>query len=455
MPATTDGLTTPRRYLAVFAISCGTALNVIDGAIPNVALPTIARDLNVAPSTAVMIVSVYQLVLVMTLLPFSALGARIGLRRLYQLGQCVFMFSALLCFFAPDLPLLLAARTLQALGAAAALSVSSALVRSVYPDSQLGRGLGINSVVVASAAALAPILGGFIVAEVSWPWVFVATVPLGLLSLAVGHRSLPDLPAHSGRYDLPGALLCALTFGLFISGLLGLAQGYPEGISLVLVFAGVLIGVVFVRRELDETSPTLPVDLLARPILALSILGAQLAFIGSMAFLLSLPFRLQEHFGLSPAEIGAVISPWPLSMMVVAPIAGWMSDRIHAGLLGGIGMAIATVGMVLLALMPDHLTQWAISWRMALCGVGYGMFLSPNARLVVSAAPLARAASAGGLISTNRLVGQTLGATLIAALLALGYGSDGTPAVIAAVLTLLAGVCSVARLRIAGWQYKP
>lgn len=455
MPATTDGLPKPRRYLAVFAISCGTALNVIDGAIPNVALPTIARDLGIEPSAAVMIVSVYQLVLVMTLLPFSALGERIGLRRLYQAGQCVFVFSAVLCFFAPDLPLLLAARTLQALGAAAALSVSSALVRSIYPAGQLGRGLGINSVVVASAAALAPVLGGFIVAQVSWPWVFVATVPLGLLSLAAGHRSLPDLPPRSGRYDLPGALLCALTFGLFISGLLGLAQGYPAKVSLALVFAGVLIGVLFVRRELGETSPTLPVDLLARPILALSILGAQLAFIGSMTFLLSLPFRLQEHFGLSPAEIGAVISPWPLSMMVVAPIAGWMSDRIHAGLLGGIGMAIATAGMVLLALMPDHLTQWAISWRMALCGVGYGMFLAPNARLVVSAAPLARAASAGGLISTNRLVGQTLGATLIAALLALGYGSDGTPAVIAAALASLAGVCSVARLRLTDWQYKP
>ncbi len=450
-----DGLPTPRRYLAVFAISCGTALNVIDGAIPNVALPTIARDLGIDSSSAIMIVSVYQLVLVMTLLPFSALGTRIGLRRLYQCGQCVFMLSAVLCFFAPDLPLLLAARTLQALGAAAALSVSSALVRSIYPERQLGRGLGINSVVVTSAAALSPMLGGFIVAAASWPWVFVATVPLGLLSLAVGARSLPDLPPRPGRYDLPGAVLCALTFGLSISGLLALAQGYPVTNSLALVLAGILVAVVFIRRELRATAPILPVDLLARPVLALSILGALLAFIGSMTFLLSLPFRLQEHFGFSPAQIGAVISPWPLSMMVVAPIAGWLSDRVHAGLLGGIGMAIATLGMALLALMPDGLSQWAIAWRMALCGVGYAMFLSPNARLVVSAAPLARAASAGGLISTNRLVGQTLGATLIAALLALGYGSDGTPAVIAAVLTLLAGVCSVARLKIAGWQYKP
>ena len=441
-----DGLPKPRRYLAVFAISCGTALNVIDGAIPNVALPTIALDMDVAPSAAVMIVSVYQLVLVMTLLPFSALGARIGLRPLYQYGQALFIVSAVLCFFAPNLPMLLAARTLQALGAAAALSVASALVRSIYPSGQLGRGLGINSVVVASSAALAPILGGFIVSVMSWPWVFVATLPLALLSLAVGQRSLPDPKPRRERYDLLGALLCALTFGLIISGLLALAQGYPPPESLAVVLFGILIACVFVRRELTESAPILPVDLLARPILALSLAGALLAFIGSMTVILSLPFRLQEQFGFSPGEIGAVIAPWPLSMMVTAPIAGILSDRFHAGLLGGIGMAIATAGMVLLANLPEGASHWDIAWRMSLCGTGYGMFLSPNARLVIASAPLARAASAGGLISTNRLVGQALGATLLAALLAVGYGSDNTPAIIATALTFLAGLCSIARL---------
>ncbi len=441
-----DGLPTPRRYVAVFALSCGTALNVIDGAIPNVALPTIARDLEISSSAAVSIVSVYQLMLVMTLLPFSALGSRIGLNRLYLYGQGVFIVAALLCFLAPNLPLLLAARALQALGAAAALSVSSALVRSIYPAGQLGRGLGINSVVVASAAAVAPILGGFIVAVASWPWVFVATVPMGLLSLALGRGSLPDTLAVQGHYDLPGALLCALSFGLIISGLLALAQGQAPTAALPVAVLGLMVAVVFVRRELRAISPILPVDLLGRPILALSILGAFLAFIGSMTFLLSVPFRLQEHFGFSPGEIGAAIAPWPLSMMIVAPIAGMMSDRFHPGLLGGIGMAIATVGMLLLALLPEGASYWSIAWRMSICGVGYGMFLSPNARLVVSAAPLARAASAGGLISTNRLVAQTLGATLLAGLLNLGYGSDSTPALIAAALAFCAGICSVARL---------
>jgi len=179
---------------------------------------------------------------------------------------------------------------------------------------------------------------------------------------------------------------------------------------------------------------------------ALSIAGAQFAFIGSMTFILSLPFRLQQQFGFSPGEVGAVIAPWPLAMMVTAPIAGALSDRYHPGILGGIGMAIATLGMLLLALIPEGASHTDIAWRMVVCGIGYGIFLSPNARVVISAAPLARAASAGGLISTNRLVGQALGGTLLAGLLTLGHGSNSTPAMIGATLAFLAGICSVARL---------
>lgn len=441
-----DGLEKPRRYQAIFAISCGTALMVMDGALPNVALPTIARELNVDSSSAVLIVSVYQLMLVMTLLPLSALGSRIGLRKMYQLGLCVFIASAVLCFFAASLPWLLAARALQALGAAAALSVGSALIRSIYPANQLGRGLGINTVIVSSAAALAPILGGFIVSAVGWHWIFVATVPLGLLSLLIGQRALPDVAGHGQSISWLGSLLCALTFGLTISGLLALARGYDLPVSLAVLGSGFAIAIVFVRRELKQALPILPVDLLANRVVALSILAAQFSFIASMTFVLSLPFRLQHSFGFSPSDVGAAVAPFPLVMMVMAPLSGMLSDRYHPGALGGIGMAIATAAMLLLVWLPADATQIDIAWRMAICGLGYSLFLSPNAKLVISAAPIARAASAGGLISTNRLGGQALGAALVAALLAAGHGYDSTPAMIGAVLTFLAGICSLARL---------
>jgi DHA2 family multidrug resistance protein-like MFS transporter len=441
-----DGLPTPRRYLATLAVAFGTALAVIDGSIVTVALPTLARDMGVDSSAAVLVVTVYQLVLVMTLLPFSALGSRIGLRRLYQYGQVIFLVSTILCFFARSLPFLLVVRAIQALGAAAALSVSSALIRAINPARQLGRGLGINTLVVSSANAIAPTLGGLVLSFASWPWIFAAASPLALLSLLMGRQALPDPQGHDEPFDVLGALLCALTFGLIISGLESAVHGNSPVIAAAIVAAGGVIAFVFVRRELDSKMPILPVDLLAKPVVALSSIGGLVAFIASMTLILSLPFRLQQQFGFSPGEVGAVITPWPLGMMIVAPLAGVLSDRFPAGLLGGVGMTIATTALLLLAFLPAHVSHFDMAWRMAFCGLGFGLFLAPNARLIVHSAPHPRAASAGGLISTTRLIGQTLGATLLAALLSSGVGGNRIPALVAAGLACLAGICSIARL---------
>lgn len=356
----------------------------------------------------------------------------------------------MLFFFAKSLPFLLVARAIQALAAAAALSVSSALIRSTYPARQLGRGMGINSIVVASSGALAPTLGGLVLSVANWPWVFAAAAPLALTSLWLGRYALPESRRNVEPYDVLAALLCALTFGLVISGLESAVHGDSPVVSGAIVGAGIIIGWIFVRRELASEAPILPVDLLARGVLALSVIGALAAFVGSMTVVLSLPFRLQAEFGYSPGEVGALISPWPLAMMVTAPLAGALSDRVPAGVLGGIGMTIATIALVLIAFLPDAAAHFDIAWRMAMSGVGFGLFLAPNARVIIGAAPMHRAASAGGLVSTTRLTGQTLGATLMAALLAFGLGSGRTPALIAAGLALIAGLCSVARLHSRG-----
>jgi DHA2 family multidrug resistance protein-like MFS transporter len=442
-----DGLPTPRRYLAILAVSFGTALAVIDGSVVTVALPTLAHDLGVHASTAVLVVTVYQLVLVMTLLPFSALGSRIGLRRLYQYGQLAFLVATVLCFFARNLPFLLLLRAIQALGAAAALSVSSALIRSIYPARQLGRGLGIGNVVVASSITLAPTLGGLVLSVASWPWIFAAASPLALLSLLIGRRALPEPQPRDDPYDVRAALLCALTFGLIISGLETAVHAGPALIAAALVAGGAAIAVVFVRRELASKIPILPVDLLMRPVVGLSALGGLLVFIASMSVMLSLPFRLQQNYGFAPGVVGAMITPWPLAILLIGPAAGMLSDRFPAGILGGIGMAIAVIGLLSLAFLPAQLSHFDMMWRMALSGAGFGLFGSPNARVIIHSAPHERAASAGGLISTTRLTGQTLGATVLAALLAVGVGSGPVPALLSAGLALLAGICSVARLR--------
>lgn len=441
------GLPWPQRAYAILALSCGTALVALDGYIANAVLPTIARELGVPASEAVLIVTTYQLVLVVALLPIGALADRIGHRRVFQGGQLLFLVATVGCVLAPNISLLLTARAGQALGAAGVLGVSAAMVRLIYPSAQLGRGLALNTVIVSSSAAAAPVIGVFILEHASWPWVFAAAAPPTLLSLILG-RWLPKPKggARKARYDIKGALLCATAMGTLIVGMESAVHAPWPLLPMVLIPAAVALSVYFARRELARGAPTVPLDLLARPIFALSMIGASLAFIGSMTVLTSLPFRLQFSYGLKPAEIGAVLALWPMAMMVCSPVSGLLTDRIHPGLIGGYGAVMATVGLTCLALLPDAPSFFDFAWRMILCGAGFGTFLPTNGRLVIGAAPHDRVASAGSMISTTRMIAQTIGATLTGALLAIGWGSGKLPAIIAAVLLAIATVCSFARL---------
>lgn len=441
-----DGLPLPRRYLAIAALSLGSALVVIDGGIANVALPTIANDLHVESSSVVSVVTVYQLMLVMLLLPLAGLGERVGLKRMYQIGQLIFTVATILCFFARSLPFLLVVRAAQAIGAAATLSVSSALIRSTYPAKSLGSGLGINSAMVSAGAAAAPTIGGFVLAVAPWPWVFASAVPFAVGSLLLG-RALPEQPTRETPFDVLGAVMCAATFGLVIGGAESGVHGDSPVVSAAIVLLGLAIGLVFVRRERGAATPILPVDLMRQRVIGLSVLGGYLAFVGSMTTILSTPFRLTHAYGFTPAELGLVMAPWPMTNIVMAPLSGWLSNRIPAGILGAIGAAVSIVALGLLATLPADPHWYDVAWRMALCGGGFGIYLPPNARLIIGSAPRERAAAAGGLVSTLRLSGQTTGATLVAALLALGIGSGAVPPLIAAGLVLIAGVLSLARLQ--------
>lgn len=278
-----------------------------------------------------------------------------------------------------------------------------------------------------------------------WPWVFASSLPFALISIALG-RSLPDPKPGLAHLDLIGAIMCAGMFGLIIGGAESLVHGDSPVVSLAIIATGAALGWFFVRREIGAPAPILPVDLLARPIIALSAVGSLTAFTASMTLLVSTPFRLSA-LGFTATQIGACIAPWPLTNMIVAPLSGFLSDRVPAGILGGIGMAVTLVALTLLATLPADPSYFDVAWRMALCGSGFGLYLPPNARLVVGSAPKARAAAAGGLVSTVRLTGQTTGATLAAALLAAGVGAGAVPSMVAAGLALIAGLCSIARLR--------
>lgn len=439
----TDGLPTPRRYVAIAALSMGTIVTTVDGSIVNVALPVLARDLHVEPSAAVLMVTVYQLIMMMALLPFAALGERIGLRRLYQYGLAVFLAATVLCFFAQSLPFLIIVRAFQSIGAAAVLAVASALIRIVYPRSQLGRGLSLNTVIAATAASFAPSIGGMILGVAPWNWIFAMLAPFALLSVFLGRKSLPEPVKREEPYDVLGAILCAATFGFTIFGIESGLHGDSPVVSIAIGALGVGIGAVFVRRELSQARPTLPIDLLKDRTISLSTTALFAVYMSSMIIMLTLPFRLQQQFHFSPVEAGAVIAPWPLVSMVVAPASGLLSDRISAGLLGAIGMAVASISLVALAFLPDAPTFFDLFWRMCISGVGFGIFFSPTTRQIVDASPIDRTAAAGGLASTTRGAGQTFGATAVAALIASGHGIGPAASLIGSGLAVIGTLCSL------------
>lgn len=445
-PTVHEGLPRPRRYWAIAAISFGTALFVIDGAIANVALPTIARELGVGNGAVTNVVTVYQLVLVMVLLPFSSLGDRIGHRNLYQIGQVVFLFASALTLFVNDFLLLLVARAFQALGAGMALSVSAAMLREIYPARSLGSGMGINSVVVSSSNALAPTLGGYLVAHLDWRWVFVAAVPMAAISLLLG-RALPDPVRVRRKPEYVSGLWSALTMLLLIGGIQIAAHAGTVAAGVAVSAAGLVSAALLVRRELRRPNPVVPVDLIAKPVIGLSALAAMCAFIASGSLLVSLPFLFEEGLGYSPDEVGLLLLPFPLTMLVVAPAAGWLSDRVAPTKLGVTGMGIAIAALLLLTFMPEQPGAFGIAWRLSLCALGFGLFFAPNSRLLIGQAPRNRAAAAGGLLSTSRLTGQTLAAAVVGVLLSLGLGLGPTPMLIACALSVVAALCSFARYK--------
>ncbi|HWA92614.1 MAG TPA: MFS transporter [Rhizomicrobium sp.] len=442
-----DGLPLPQRYWAILAIGLGVTLAVIDSAIANVALPTIASDLRTDPALSIWIVNGYQLAITISLLPFSSLGDILGYRRVYLAGLIVFTVASLGCAFATSLPLLALARVIQGFGAAGIMSVNTALLRFIYPHASLGRGIGINALVVAVASAVGPTIAAAILAVANWPWLFAVNVPIGIAAVLVGWRSLPRTAPSPHGFDLASALLSAATFGLLIGSIdaLGHGEGFP--LFLLEIAATLGIGTLLVRRQLSLAAPLLPVDLLKIPIFTLSVSTSIASFVAQMLALVSLPFLFQNELHFSAVETGFLITPWPLAICVAAPIAGRLADRYSAGLLGGVGLFLFAMGLLSFAFLPDQPGHFDLGWRMALSGFGFGIFQSPNNRAMLGAAPRERSGGASGMLGTARLLGQTTGAALAALLFArLAGQAPVVGLLISSGFALIGAVVSLARL---------
>lgn len=443
-----QGVPPDMRWKAMLSLMLGVAISSLDTAIANTALPTMAVDLHTSEAQSVWIVSAYQLAVAASLLPLARLGEVAGHRRVVMAGQALFVAASLMCGLAPSLEWLVLARVLQGVGGAALMSVNAAMLRFIYPAQYMGRGVGINALVVGVAFAAGPALASVILSVADWPWLFWINVPIGAVAVALGLVALPDTRRSATPFDGRAALLCAAFFALLVFTLNEAAhlRSWPVlGLEALLAAAALL---ALLWRQARDAAPLLPLDLLRRPLFALSSATAICSFVTQALAFVSLPFLFQQALGYTQTETGFLMTPWSVCTALLAPIAGRLSDRYPAGLLGGVGLALLSLGVLLLALLPAQPSALDIIWRMCLCGAGFGFFQSPNLRALVMSAPPERSGSASGMVGVSRLLGQSTGAALVAACLHLSVSRGPWLALwLGVAAAALASAASFSRLR--------
>jgi DHA2 family multidrug resistance protein-like MFS transporter len=390
-------------------------MSSMDGSIVNVALPAIVHVLHISPASSIWIVNAYQLSACMSLLVLGSLGDIYGYDRVFRICLALFTVASLACALSHNLDGLAIARFVQGIGGAGILGVTNAMLRGIYPKNELAMGIGRNTVVVAVSLVMGPTVASFILSVASWPWLFAVNVPLGILTLIIAHDVLPSFPRSAHRFDIKSAILSAMTFALLVLGIDGIGhQQLPAMIAIELSMA-IIFGTMLIRRQKSMTSPLLPMDLLRIRLFALSVSTTFLASMGQLMAYVAIPFLLHQH-GRSPVQIGLLITPWPVMVGAAAPIAGRLTKRFRASALASTGLVVLATGLVLVAILPPQASTVDIIWRMLICGIGYGIFLPPNSSTQISSVPKQRSGGASTMGATGRVLGQSIGAALVAGL---------------------------------------
>lgn len=410
-----------RKHVAIISIIILLVMTVLDVSLVNVALPVIGNEFKVSESAAVWLVTIYQLIIVMLLLPLASIGDQYSYRRNFIIGLVVFTIGSGLCAMSQNFTMLMISRGIQAIGGAGVMSVNVALTRIIYPRNILGRGLALNAMFISIATAAGPSLAGWIMSISTWHWLFLINLPFGVIAFFIGIKTLPKNPNPPAdpHFDWRGSFLNILFFGLMFYSLGNITDPGLLWYCVALLVIACFIGVVYVRKEFKSRHPMFPIDLFRIKLYSTSILTSTSSFIAQNLTMIALPFLFLSVLKFSELNTGLIMTPWPLATMIISPLAARWIENHNAAFTAAFGMILFMIGLVTLVCIPLEAKEWDIIWRMAICGIGYGFFQTPNNIVMVMATPVERTGAAGGMQSTARLTGQTLGSTLVSIIFAL------------------------------------
>ncbi len=398
-----------QRYRILAAIMLGGILGPIDSSIVNVILPTIADFFGVPIATVQWVPLVYLLTISSLLLFYGRLGDILGYTRIYLWGLAGFIAASGLCGLSPTIHWLIAFRAFQGIGAGMMMSVPFAILSTVFQPQERGRALGINAISISAGLALGPTLGGLLASLWSWRLVFLINIPIGIAGLLWGRKVIPDLKGQPGRVDTAGAIssfICLFSFLFFINQLQRTGLGFITAAALAVA---IVTGICFINIESRSPQPMVNLSLFKNHIFTLGNISALLNFSSQYILVFLTPFYLQRILAYPPERIGYLMTCFPLAVMIVAPFSGTLSDRLGTRGLATAGAALCAAALVAMAFLPVEATALDVGWRLALFGLGTGIFQSPNNSAVMGNAPRPHLGVASGVLATVRNTGMAIG----------------------------------------------
>lgn len=419
-----QGFETPRRYLAAAAILIGVIMAALDSSIVNISLPSIAGALQVDSASIIWVTNGYQVASAATMLICASLGSRIGERRFYTAGMVLFTLASLGCSLSPTFGMLVTMRTLQGVSYAVMISVGLGLYRVIFPPHALGTILGLNALAFAVGTAIGPALGGLIISYLDWPWLFYINLPLGALAIVFSLISLGVDTEKEKGFDWGGAVTSAAALGLMVIAVDQIGR-WDSRLLMLCGVASVVLLAIFANVQTRSKSPLLPPDIFRSRRYTFAVISSVSMFVAQGMALVGLPFVLQHAYHYSVLESAFIFTPWPVAVAICAPVAGRLSNHLNPTQISTVGVVIFSLGLGSLALLPEVATVNDFLWRVAVCGIGYGLFLPPNNKEMFSNVASNRTVTASGVLSTARTAGQSIGAALVAMVIALLNGLTG------------------------------
>jgi EmrB/QacA subfamily drug resistance transporter len=409
-----------KKWWTLAAVAFGLFMIMLDNTIVNVALPSIQRSLHMSISSLEWIVTAYALTFAALLITGGKLGDLYGRRKMFIAGLVVFTLASLACGLAPNAGFLIGARAVQGVGAALMNPATLSIITATFPPKERGQAIGIWAGVSALALAIGPLLGGLIVDNINWHWIFYVNVPVGVVGIVVSRWVIAESrdTSHEQSIDLPGLAtsggsLLALSYALIEGNKHG--WGSPEIIGL---FAGAAVLLaVFIWLELRQRLPMLDLALFRIGSFAGANIVAMLVSLGMFGVFFFISLYVQNVLGYSPTKAGAIFLPMTILIILIAPIAGKLSDRVGSRWLMGAGMSILGVSLLLYQRIGLHTGFWSLLPQLVLGGVGMALTMSPMTSAAMGSVPVDKAGVGSGVLNSFRQVGGSLGIALMGAIL--------------------------------------